>query len=108
MKSASEKQNLTAFPSTWEVAKALANDIINHPEHYRLRHRCIVKVTTADIHHAVNMLGHKISLRTAGFFFYIVFTHLDYILEKHGYKLIEKRVTGNKTHRYYLMPNCRP
>lgn len=97
------------YPSSYELAKALANDILTHISHYRLRGRCVIKVTSTHIKQLLRRLGYddkKIPKTAIGGYTAAVFTYLDHILEKHGFTLVEKRITKYNTSRYYTLPNC--
>lgn len=100
---------VTALPTTYEVARLLLNEVLTHMNHYRLRHRCVIKVTTKDVRQLLineGLIPNGLSQMFLASFTGHVFIHFDYMMEKLGFRLVEKRATKYTTVRYYAIPNC--
>lgn len=97
------------FPSGFEVAVRFVEYVTNNLERFRLRYRCVIKVTTVDAKRFLRESGLDIdAVSPASLSGYLtsIMIHFERLMIERGFRLIERKGHRNSTARYFAIPNC--
>jgi hypothetical protein len=92
----------------WVIAKEFTDYVINNIDKYRLRGRCVIKVSSWNVK---QFMINKYNLdpnrsKALRGLLGPVFHFIDYYMRMRGFVLIERVKFSMKTKRYYAIPNC--